>query len=50
METATIKSFRFTADSIELCEDAEGKEIAVSIPKWMFNQMVEHCFNVKVNA
>lgn len=46
-----IKSFKITEKAIELFEDKDGKDTAIVIPKWMFNQIVEVAFkDVKVQS
>lgn len=51
MHDQKVKSFKILDKVIELYEDDEGKELAIVLPKWMFNQIVEKAFKgVKVKT
>lgn len=43
-----VKSFKWNGNYIELYGDEEGSDAIIKIPTWMFDQMVEKIFAVKV--
>lgn len=48
LQSHTVKSFKKDGDKIYLYEDLDGLSPLVVIPVWMFNQMAETFFNVKI--
>ncbi len=48
MIQSEAKSFKKDGEYIHIYTDEQGKDCLISIPVWMFNQMVEVFFEVKV--
>lgn len=50
MVQTKVESFKWQGDFINLYSDKKGNDLAIALPKWMFNQIVEAMFDVKVAA
>lgn len=48
MHEQEAKSFKKDGDFIFIYGDKEGSDLIIRLPVWMFNQMAETFFNVKI--